>query len=320
MSRSEGATPGSSPTVDLNHRFTGQELDPETGLHYYGGRYYDQEIGRFASPDPYVQEPDNPQNVNRYTYVLNNPQNFVDPSGHFWELFVAAFAAAATIAAEVAAPTLLSTALVDLVGTIVMFSFPSSFYLTQQYGSHTELDKLSQQRAADKGANSNKVKPQGDNALSRDYPSGDNIPGQGQEPWWNFNFCGFIFACNAHAGDDGEGGWRLPPGMPPPLGRPRVPGDKAAEFLKKLPRPLPRGVSQSEFGDKIMKWGTGDSAARGRIPELTKEYLTRNGVTEEIAKAWRDFYWNAKMVDPGNPSALGRFELMSRALQLLGGP
>ncbi len=50
---------------DPTHRFTGKELDPETGFYYYGGRYYDQEIGRFVSADPLVSSPDNPQSLNR---------------------------------------------------------------------------------------------------------------------------------------------------------------------------------------------------------------------------------------------------------------
>jgi RHS repeat-associated protein len=71
-------------SINQTRGFTGHEFDPETGFHYYGGRYYDQDISRFVSPDPYVQEPNNPQNLNRYSYVLNNPQSLVDLSGHFW--------------------------------------------------------------------------------------------------------------------------------------------------------------------------------------------------------------------------------------------
>jgi RHS repeat-associated protein len=69
---------------DPTHRFTGKELDPETGLYYYGGRYYDPEISRFISPDPFVQDPEDPQNLNRYSYVLNDPQGYTDPSGYFY--------------------------------------------------------------------------------------------------------------------------------------------------------------------------------------------------------------------------------------------
>jgi len=88
VSRSEGPTPGSQPTCDPTHRFTGKELDPETGLYYYGARYYDSEISRFISPDPIVPQPGNPQAFNRYSYTINNPQNHIDPSGYsFWSFF-----------------------------------------------------------------------------------------------------------------------------------------------------------------------------------------------------------------------------------------
>ena len=60
-------------------------LDPESGLYYYGGRYYDPELGRFISPDPFVPQPDDPQSLNRYSYVLNNPVNHIDPSGYFFK-------------------------------------------------------------------------------------------------------------------------------------------------------------------------------------------------------------------------------------------
>jgi RHS repeat-associated protein len=79
VSRNEGDI-----NVDPTHRFTGKELDPETGLYYYGGRYYDPEISRFISPDPFVQDEEDPQNLNRYSYVDNDPINYTDPSGYFY--------------------------------------------------------------------------------------------------------------------------------------------------------------------------------------------------------------------------------------------
>jgi len=45
------------------------------------GRLYDPVVGRFFSPDNYVQLPDNPQSYNRYSYCLNNPLKYTDPSG-----------------------------------------------------------------------------------------------------------------------------------------------------------------------------------------------------------------------------------------------
>ena len=46
------------------------------------GRVYDSVIGRFLSPDPYIQSPYYAQNYDRYSYVLNNPLKYIDPSGY----------------------------------------------------------------------------------------------------------------------------------------------------------------------------------------------------------------------------------------------
>ena len=62
-------------------KFTGQTEDEAAGLYWYASRAYDPEIGRFVSPDVMVPDPLNPQSLNRYGYVLNNPLKLVDPSG-----------------------------------------------------------------------------------------------------------------------------------------------------------------------------------------------------------------------------------------------
>ena len=49
-----------------------------------GGRIYDPTIARFLNPDPFVQEQKNIQNFNKYSYVLNNPYGFTDPTGYFF--------------------------------------------------------------------------------------------------------------------------------------------------------------------------------------------------------------------------------------------
>jgi len=68
-------------SVNTPKEFTGQRLD-STGLYYYNARYYDATIGRFISPDTVIQNFANPQNLNRYSYCLNNPLKYVDPSGY----------------------------------------------------------------------------------------------------------------------------------------------------------------------------------------------------------------------------------------------
>jgi len=75
-----GSTRDSSGFLDTDKKFTGQRLDG-TGLYYYGARYYDPVIGRFISPDSVVGDSSDPQNLSRYSYVLNNPLKYTDPNG-----------------------------------------------------------------------------------------------------------------------------------------------------------------------------------------------------------------------------------------------
>ena len=64
-------------------RYTGKERDAESGLDNFGARYMASTMGRFMSPDPFLNSgrPENPQTWNRYTYALNNPLTIpVQPS------------------------------------------------------------------------------------------------------------------------------------------------------------------------------------------------------------------------------------------------
>jgi RHS repeat-associated protein len=73
---------GTSPT---DFGFTGQRAEAGTGLIFMHARYYLPAVGRFIQADSVIASPGNPQNLNRYTYVLNNPLRYIDPTGHIAE-------------------------------------------------------------------------------------------------------------------------------------------------------------------------------------------------------------------------------------------
>jgi RHS repeat-associated protein len=76
----DAGTTGSTP---IEHRFAGQQQDPATGLYYMRARYFDPEIARFISRDPWLGDVARPATLHPYQYALNNPVNAVDPTGRF---------------------------------------------------------------------------------------------------------------------------------------------------------------------------------------------------------------------------------------------
>lgn len=78
-----------SGSTAIRYKFTGKERDAESGLDYFGARYYASSMGRWMSPDwsakeepvPYAKL-DNPQSLNLYGYVGNNPLSRADADGH----------------------------------------------------------------------------------------------------------------------------------------------------------------------------------------------------------------------------------------------
>ncbi len=87
----------------IGRGYTGHEHFFEVGLIHMNGRMYDPKLGRFLSPDNYIQDPFNTQSYNRYGYVWNNPLKYVDPSGEFILTLLGAIAYGAIVGAAVSA-------------------------------------------------------------------------------------------------------------------------------------------------------------------------------------------------------------------------
>jgi RHS repeat-associated protein len=93
-----------SGDTGTTHKFTGKERDSESGLDNFGARYYSSSMGRWATPDwaakpsavPYAMF-GNPQSLNLYSYVGNNPLLHFDPDGHCWPVSACARAAMAKV-------------------------------------------------------------------------------------------------------------------------------------------------------------------------------------------------------------------------------
>ena len=72
-----------APTQTYTNRgYTGQKQNAYIKLIDMRARWYDPAISRFISPDPIIPDPTNPQSLNRYSYVYNNPVRYTDSSGH----------------------------------------------------------------------------------------------------------------------------------------------------------------------------------------------------------------------------------------------
>ena len=72
----------SSGTTPTNYQYTNQLNQPDIGLYYYVARFYDPVIAHFVQADTIVPGAGNPSAYDRYSYVINNPILFIDPTGH----------------------------------------------------------------------------------------------------------------------------------------------------------------------------------------------------------------------------------------------
>lgn len=137
---------------DLRPRYEQRQWDSEIGLYYFGARYYDPVIGRFLTPDSQIGSHDHlrPGALNRYAFELNNPINFIDPTGHsaWWAglivggLLIAAGIAVTVITAGAAAPAVAAAS-----DTVVELEMADT--AVQAAGSYGSMMGASAEAAAD---------------------------------------------------------------------------------------------------------------------------------------------------------------------------
>ena len=119
---------------DTRRGFTNHEMLDAVGVVHMNGRIYDPTLARFLQADPFVQFPTNLQSHNRYSYVMNNPLAYTDPSGHI------AFSLAATV---FLAKTSLDIGLVTAIATLSAAGFADALVQGASFGQALQAGFLS---------------------------------------------------------------------------------------------------------------------------------------------------------------------------------
>ena len=132
--------PAGASTLPTTYRYTGQRaetgLGPSggEGLLFFGSRWYDNQLGRFTSPDTLIPDQQNVQSWDRFAYSFNNPINYVDPSGHTpWYISGWKDEYLQTQEGNTCAPTSLAVGLSILMGGKVTLGEIRPFFGTSTY-------------------------------------------------------------------------------------------------------------------------------------------------------------------------------------------
>jgi RHS repeat-associated protein len=154
--------------------FHGKPADADTGLSYFGARYYDPTVGRFMGVDTVGLDPTRLYTFNRYAYGNNNPYKYVDPDGRFAReaVVLASVFAVAVIISSTDARKQLSDGLRALLGAL---------HSESQAPNETPGDKGSSQEGAESGEKPNLVEPdRAKHILEGDESGGGHRPGTGK--------------------------------------------------------------------------------------------------------------------------------------------
>jgi RHS repeat-associated protein len=296
------------------YRFNGKERDDETGLYFYGARYYLPWLGRWLSPDPAGYA----DGTNRYAYVANRPVTATDQGGQFLNFVAGAIGAAAgaviggaieagrqlvtegkitswgrvgaaaaggAVAGGLAGLTV-GASLVVQAGAVAVGSVAGGM-VTRAINGEPVADPTAMAWDATIGLLTFGLIKGGSAAISAATGAAARSAASG-----------------AAARGLRSANMRIAAGEIPP----RPP-----------PGPLPPrfGTNQGEFGRQL-KWGSQESpaAARARARQITAEKLSELGVTRDVLEKWREFYRYLAHYDPlVNPTAPGRAAFLDELLQ-----
>jgi hypothetical protein len=240
-----------------------------------------------------------PQSWNRYTYALNNPLNITDPTGEKWAVQY----------------TDGNAAFRWYDGDTIPSDWQGKW---EEYTAGWYIGSDSAIRLGTRGANDVLV-------LTKDLFSNEDWGKlQGADPAnLSREQKEILFSGATYRGDQIETTKRM--AFVAELGAYLISGVRSARGTQQGLGPkstvpqTPSGMTLAKFGQQVMKWGRSGAEARARITTITREELESSGVTKQLAKAWRNFYQQEAIRNPGNPSAAGRAELMDHAVKLLKG-
>jgi RHS repeat-associated protein len=121
LQQSSGSFAASGTGLVNTFTFTGREYDDESSLYYYRARTYNPAAGRFLQKDALQGRSTDPATQNLYTYVLNNPTRYTDPSGRQEILEYSYMISGPSVQAQAA----------GLIGFVQGFAIPNLIFLGQ---------------------------------------------------------------------------------------------------------------------------------------------------------------------------------------------
>jgi RHS repeat-associated protein len=267
--------------MDRESLFTGKERDGETGLDYFGARYLSGAQGRFSSPDPLIGYPSDPQSWNMYAYGRNNPLLYTDPTGMSYEIC-------------------------DTQGNCTKKDLSDSQF--------NQVRKDNKNQFFSNGKIFNRNDDGSSTQIGTYRRTGDDLPDSGVTVLIGLER-------RADASNKLIAGVAIGSAVVGVAGGAIAAGAGTAVTQSAMglggnigARLLPLGMTTAYFGQQVMRWGTGNAQALARAGTVTLQEMQSAGITRQMAQSWQQFYSYVAQMNPANPSAAGRAQLMQHVV------